>query len=476
MKVSKAKLKEIPVVCEFPGVFLKDLSGLPLPRKVQFHIVLIPGATPVTKSPYHLEPTEFQELRFIVNFSKITKPLTLLTQKNKKFEWGDEQEIAFLTLKDMLCDALILALLEGADDFVVYRDASNQGFSCVLMQRNKVKILEAQSEASKVINTLTERLRGFEKQLERKEDNGLYFVERIRVPAYGNLRTLIMNEAHTTKYYVHPGADKEITDKIVQIKERLIAARDRQKSYAENRRKPLEFSVGDKVLLKVSPWKGAVRFGKRSKLLPRYVGLFEVVERVGHVSYRFRLPQELVGIHDTFHVSNLKKFLADVNLHVPLKEIKIDDKLRFVEEPMEIMDRKVKKLKKVGFLLSSQIQELTNQVLILQSQKHKLELEKNKAEAALLKAQPSFPNVGQLNELIVKSLQTEFSKILSAYDFSSSLPTELKELPSKFNELTEVVKGLKKQVHELEIELPGDLKEIPNKLEDFTKTVTSLTS
>ncbi|GJU27754.1 hypothetical protein Tco_1166375 [Tanacetum coccineum] len=108
------------------------------------------------------------------------------------------------------------------------------------------------------------------------------------------------------------------------------------------------------------------------------------------------------------------------------------------------------------------------------SQKHKLELEKNKAEA-----EAAFPNAGQLNELLVKSLQTEFSKILSAYDFSSSLPTELKELPSKFNELTEEVKGLKKQVHELEIELPGDLKEFPSTLEDFTRNtriVTSLTS
>ncbi|GKB02832.1 hypothetical protein Tco_0830921, partial [Tanacetum coccineum] len=93
-----------------------------------------------------------------------------------------------------------------------------------------------------------------------------------------------------------------------------------------------------------------------------------------------------------------------------------------------------------------------------------------------LKAQPSFPNVGQLNELLVKSLTAEFSKILSAHDFSSSLPTELKDLPSKFNELTEEVKGLKQQVHELELELPGDLKDIPSKLEDFTKTVTSLTS
>ncbi|GKF47324.1 hypothetical protein Tco_0137126, partial [Tanacetum coccineum] len=110
-----------------------------------------------------------------------------------------------------------------------------------------------------------------------------------------------------------------------------------------------------------------------------------------------------------------------------------------------------------------------------QSQKYKLELKKNKVEAkaALLKAQPTFPNMEQLNELLVNSLKIEFSKILSAHDFSSSLPTELKDIPSKFNELTEEVKGLKRQVHELEIELPGDLKEIPTKLEDFTKTVTS---
>nr|GEZ22534.1 hypothetical protein [Tanacetum cinerariifolium] len=125
---------------------------------------------------------------------------------------------------------------------------------------------------------------------------------------------------------------------------------------------------------------------------------------------------------------------------------------------------------------SSQIQELTNQVLILQSQKHKLKLEKNKAEAALLKAQPLFLNVEHLNELLVKSLQTEFLKILSSHDFSSSLPTELKDLHSKFNELTEEIKGLKTQVHELEIELPKEMKEIPTKLEDFTKTATSLTS
>ncbi|GJR15367.1 hypothetical protein Tco_0798019 [Tanacetum coccineum] len=107
-----------------------------------------------------------------------------------------------------------------------------------------------------------------------------------------------------------------------------------------------------------------------------------------------------------------------------------------------------------------------------------LELKKNKAKAefALLKSQPSFSNVEQLNELLVKSLQTEFSKILSSRNFSSSLPTKLKDLPSKINELTEEIKGLKTQVHKLEIELPKELKEIPTKLEDFIKTATSLKS
>ncbi|GKD35289.1 hypothetical protein Tco_1250798 [Tanacetum coccineum] len=144
---------------------------------------------------------------------------------------------------------------------------------------------------------------------------------------------------------IGPEIVQETTEKIVQINERLKTARDRQKSYADNRRKPLEFSLGDKVLLKVSPWKGVVRFGMGSKLPLRYVAPFEIVERVGPLAYRLRLPQELVGIHIKFHVSNLKKFLADANLHVPREEIKIDNGLHFVEGPIEIMDHEAKKIK-----------------------------------------------------------------------------------------------------------------------------------
>ncbi|KAD5960350.1 hypothetical protein E3N88_11822 [Mikania micrantha] len=137
----------------------------------------------------------------------------------------------------------------------------------------------------------------------------------------------------------------ETTEKIVQIRNRMAAARDRQKSYADKRRKPLEFQVGDRVLLKVSPWKGVIRFGKRGKLSPRYVGPFEILKRIGPVAYQLKLPDELSGVHDVFHVSNLKKCLSDETLIVPLEEIQVDEQLRFIEEPAEIMDREVKQLK-----------------------------------------------------------------------------------------------------------------------------------
>ncbi|GKB94927.1 hypothetical protein Tco_0981064, partial [Tanacetum coccineum] len=130
------------------------------------------------------------------------------------------------------------------------------------------------------------------------------------------------------------------------IKDRLKDARDRLKSYVDKKRKTLELSVGDYVLLKVSPWKGMVCFGKKWKLAPRFVGPFEIVEKVGHVAYQSDLPEELNGVHDTFHVSNLKKCLDYPTLQVPLDEIRVDVKLNFVEELVEILEREFKKLKR----------------------------------------------------------------------------------------------------------------------------------
>ncbi|GJT82903.1 hypothetical protein Tco_1057245 [Tanacetum coccineum] len=165
-----------------------------------------------------------------------------------------------------------------------------------------------------------------------------------------------------------------------------------------------------------------------------------------------------------------------------LKDIKLEDLSKLVhakkvqtEEPKETTDASAPH---PPSLKSIQIQELTNQVVLLQSQNSKLKKEKTQAEAevALLSAQPSFPNVEHLTELLVKSLKPELSTLLTSHDFSKSLPTELKELSSKFNDLSREIKEQKKYVEKLEVELPGDLKEIPNKLEKFTTTVSSLTT
>ncbi|GJY24249.1 putative reverse transcriptase domain-containing protein [Tanacetum coccineum] len=232
---------------------------------------------------------------------------------------------------------------------------------------NYYKILVAQNEASKVDNAPTEMLCGLDQQMEKKEyrdvaegigtqldmsttyhpqtdeqsERTIQTLEDMRRAYHSSIRcapfeTLYGRKCRSLIFWVEieenrligPEMVQETIDKLVLIKERLKAARQRKKSYVDNRRKPLEFEVGDQVLLKVSPWKGVVRFGKKCKLALRYVGQFEIIERIVHVSYRLRLPRELSSVHDTFHVSNLKKCSADANLHVPLEEIKVDKTLR----------------------------------------------------------------------------------------------------------------------------------------------------
>ncbi|GJR13809.1 putative reverse transcriptase domain-containing protein [Tanacetum coccineum] len=522
-------------------------------------------------------PTEIRQFlglagyyrRFIEGFSKIAKPMTKLTQKKVAFEWGDKQEAAFQTLKNKLCSAPILALPQGAENFIVYCDASHKGLGAVLMQNEKViayasrqlKIheknytthdleldhkslqhildqkelnmrqrrlgrvaqyydceihyhpldlpnnLKCETEAQKPKN-LKQDVGGMirkdipKEKLEPCTDRTLCLNGRSWLPCYGDLRTMIMHESHKSKYSIHPGSDKmyqdikklywwpnmkadiatyvnkcltcvrvkaehqrpsgflvqpeipqwkwdnitmdfitklpkssqgyntiwvildrltkyaifvpmretdpmeklermylnevvtmhgipvsiicdrdpryrsisrgngwvkhlplvefsynnsyhagikaapfkalfgrkcrspvcwaevgqvqltgpeivqETTKNVIQIKQRIQAARDRKKSYTDLKRKPMEFQVGDRVMLKV-----------------------------GFVAYKLELPQELSRVHNTFHVSNLKKCYSDEPLVVPLEGLHVDDKLHFVEEPIEIMDREVKRLK-----------------------------------------------------------------------------------------------------------------------------------
>nr|GEU54184.1 hypothetical protein [Tanacetum cinerariifolium] len=461
--------------------------------------------------------------RFIENFSKIAKSLAILTQKS---------------------------LPDRPEDFLVYCDASGLGLGYVLMQRGAVvfalkiwrhylygtksviytdhkslqhifslkelnirqcrwielfsdydcEIRYHPGKANVVVDALSRKeRRGLDEMIEQRGDGTFYYLYRIWVPLKGDVRTLIMDEAYKSKYFVHPGADnvyydlrdrywwhgmkKDIAmykweriamdfvtklprtssghDTIWVIEDQLtksayflpmredykmdrlarlylneivlaVNARSIRNSvgheyslppsdrwsdertiqtleemlracrldfegswdvhlplveflynnsyhssvrcasfealygrkcrspimcaevgegqligpdYANKKRKPLEFSVGDHVLLKVSSWKGVVRFGKKGKLAPRFLGPFEIIEKVGPVAYRLDLPEELDGVHDTFHVLNLKKCLADPTLQVPLDEIQVDAKLNFVKEPVEILEKEFKKLK-----------------------------------------------------------------------------------------------------------------------------------
>nr|GEX74866.1 putative reverse transcriptase domain-containing protein [Tanacetum cinerariifolium] len=138
----------------------------------------------------------------------------------------------------------------------------------------------------------------------------------------------------------------KITEKIVQIKNRLLTARSRQKSYADRRTKPLEFKVGDMVLLNVSSWMGVVRFGKRGKLSPHYNRPFKILARIGPVAYTLEPPEELKWIYSTFHVLNHKKCIVEGDTVVLTDKIQLDDKLHMIEEPVEIVDREIKRLKK----------------------------------------------------------------------------------------------------------------------------------
>nr|GFA96503.1 putative reverse transcriptase domain-containing protein [Tanacetum cinerariifolium] len=195
---------------------------------------------------------------------------------------------------------------------------------------------ETDGQSERTIQTLEDMLRSCLIYFGKAPFEALYG-RKCRSPVCWNE----VGEFHLTG----PEIVQETTEKIIQIKQRMQAAHDRQKSYADLKRKPMEFQVGDKVMLKVSPWKWVVHFGKQGKLNPKYVGPFKVLERVRDVAYKLDLPEELSRVHNTFLVSNLKKCHADEPLAVPLDGLHVDDKLHFIKEPVEIMDREVKQLK-----------------------------------------------------------------------------------------------------------------------------------
>ncbi|GJY35184.1 putative reverse transcriptase domain-containing protein [Tanacetum coccineum] len=242
--------------------------------------------------------------------------------------------------------APILALPEGTEDFVVYCDASLKGYGAMLMQREKDRSergdefgyeydlpLKRDGLAERIIKTLEDMLRAVIKAAPYEALYG----RKCRSP-------VCWSEVKDSQL-TGPELICETTEKIVQIKNCLLTARSRQKSYVDKRTKPLEFEVGDMVLLKVSPWKATIRFRKRENLSPCYIRPFRIIARVGPVAYTLELPKELKGIHSTFHILNLMKCLTERDIVVYLDEIQLDDKLYVIEELVEVVDREVKRLK-----------------------------------------------------------------------------------------------------------------------------------
>nr|GFB16614.1 DNA/RNA polymerases superfamily protein [Tanacetum cinerariifolium] len=376
-------------------------------------------------------PTEIRQFlglagyyrRFIEGFSKIAKPMTKLTQKKIKFEWGNKQEAAlkqgnWRTSKRKMLETAIIheshkskySIHLGSDkmyqdmkklywwpnmkadiatyvrkcltcakvkaehqrpsgllvqpeipvwkwdnitmEFFIKLPKSPQGYNTIwvivdrltksviftpmretdpLEKLEKLYLKEVVARHGIPVSIIYDRDPKFESRFWRTLQKALapfeaLYGRKCRSPVCWNE----VGEFHLTG----PEIVQETTEKIIQIKQRMQAPRVRQKSYADLKCKPIEFQVGDKVMHKVSPWKGVVRFGKRGKLSPRYVGPFKVLEIVGDVAYKLDLLEELSRVHNTFHVSNLKKCHADEPLAVPLDGLHVDDKVYFIEEPM----------------------------------------------------------------------------------------------------------------------------------------------
>ncbi|KAI5324710.1 hypothetical protein L3X38_033783 [Prunus dulcis] len=218
---------------------------------------------------------------------------------------------------------------------------------------------QTDGQSERTIQTLEDMLRACALQFRDDWDEKLPLMEF----AYNNsyqasikmspFDALYGKQCRTPFYWDEVGENRlEVADEVERtkeqvkiIRERLKTAQDRQKSYADNRRKDLQFEVGDWVFLKLSPWKGVVRFGKRGKLSPHYIGPYEVVERVGPVAYRLALPPDLSLLHDVFHVSMLRKYIADPSHVLEEQPIELQEDLTYVEQPVQILDRKMQVLR-----------------------------------------------------------------------------------------------------------------------------------
>ncbi|GJT88441.1 putative reverse transcriptase domain-containing protein [Tanacetum coccineum] len=431
-EVRRKQLKDIPIVSEFPEVFLEDLPGLPPVRQVEFQIDLMPGAAPVARAPYRLALSEMQglsdQLQELVDRGFIRPstspwgvPVLFVKKKDGSFIMCiDYRELNKLTVKNhypLLRIDDLFDQLQGSNTYskidlrsgyhqlrVRDEDIPKTAFrtcsgSNVNAKRKSYCICIPTTQASRrELYHTRPRIRSSSVRSENLETLSVwhkvyYYDCEIRYhPGKANvvvyalsrkerikpLRSALGTQLDMSTAY-HPETDGQSERTIQTLEDMLQAyvidfgkgwernlplvdfpynnsyhasikaapfeALYGRKSYANVRRKPLEFQVEDRVMLKVSPRKGVIRFGKQGKLNPRYIRPFKILDRIGPVAYTLEVPEELSNVHSTFHISNLKKCLSDESLVIPMKELQLNEKLNFVEEPIDIMDREVKQLR-----------------------------------------------------------------------------------------------------------------------------------
>nr|GEV82621.1 putative reverse transcriptase domain-containing protein [Tanacetum cinerariifolium] len=385
-RLKEKQMEDVHVIHDIPEVLPEELPGLPPLRQVEFRIDLAARVVLVARASCRLSPSEMKELSvqlqellekgFICSSSSLWgAPVLFVKKKDRSFRMCiDYRELNKLTVKNRYPLSRIDDLFDQLQGSSVYSKIDlRSGYHRLRIKEEDILItafrtryghfefqdIEEHEKHLKIILEFLKKERLYAKflkcgfWLDSVQFLG-HVIDRSGVhvdPA--KIEAIKSWDAPTTPTESEVGDSQltgpelihDTTEKIVQIKNRLLAARSHQKSYADRRLKPLEFKVDDMLLLKVSPWKGAVHFGNREKLSSCYIGPFKILARVGLVAYKLELLKVLKGIHSTFYVSNLKKCLAKDDVVVPIDEIQLDDKLYMIEEPVEVVDIEVKRLK-----------------------------------------------------------------------------------------------------------------------------------
>ncbi|XP_073152831.1 uncharacterized protein [Henckelia pumila] len=335
--------------------------------------------------------------KFIKGFSSITVPLTALTKKNANFIWKPECQESFDVLKEALTIAPVLAMPSGEGDFVVYTDASKLGLGADEIQKFGLEFYAEgrapRLSALSVQTSLFDRIRvsqavdeqlGKWRQRAEEKDSGLYsvvdgivkFRGRFWIPGSWKSRLPLVEFAYNNSFQdtigmapyealygrpcrspvlwteigerteFGPEIFQQTAEVVARIRYRMRTAQSRQKSYADHRSRDLEFSVGDHVFIRVAPLKGVMRFGKKGKLDPRFVGPFEILDRVGTLTCRVALPPNLAEVHNFFHVSMLRKYISNPSHVLNLEPLQIFPHMAYEERPDRILERQERRLRK----------------------------------------------------------------------------------------------------------------------------------